>query len=78
MYDAALAIAFPEDIEKRSVTLLPSTSVSKITAEGVRIFSTELEGVRVEQIDFRLVFEIYRRKTGASDFKVLDRLTYQE
>lgn len=60
-YLATSAIAFPEEIGKRSITLLPPTSVSQITADGVKIFNTELDGVRVEQVDFRIASEIYRR-----------------
>ena len=60
-YLSTAAMAFPEEIQKRNVTLLPPTSVSQITSEGVTIYNTELEGVRVEQIDFRIAATIYDR-----------------
>ena len=47
----------PEYVQKRSVVFLPPTTIAQITSNGLNILSTAFEGVRVEQIDFRLAKE---------------------
>ena len=53
-YLATCPIAFPEEIQKRPVLHLPPTSVSTVTPEGVQIHTTTIDGVKVEQIDYRV------------------------
>jgi glucosamine--fructose-6-phosphate aminotransferase (isomerizing) len=53
-YLATCPIAFPDDIQKCPVLHLPPTSVSTVTPSGVQIHTTKLDGVRVEQIDYRV------------------------
>ena len=60
-YLSTSAIAFPEEVQNRAVTLLPPTSISQITPEGLKLYNTELEGVRVEPIDFRIASTVYSR-----------------
>ena len=54
-------MAFPDYVQSRPITLLPPTSVSQITSAGVTIFNTELDGVRVQEIDFGVAAKIYER-----------------
>ena len=58
---ATSALALPENLHNSPIISLPPTSVSQITPAGVRIVSTTLETVRVEQIDYRIAAETYRR-----------------
>ena len=44
----------PEYVQKRPVMFIPPTTVAQVTPSGLNILSTSFEGVRVEQIDFRL------------------------
>ena len=60
-YLATTALAFPEEIQKHPILPLPPTSVSSVTPDGVRVVRTEIEGVRVEQIDYRIAAKIYER-----------------
>jgi len=53
-YLATCPIAFPEEIGKRPIVHLPPTSVSSVTPDGVHIHTTHLDGVKVEQIDYRV------------------------
>ena len=53
-YLATCAIAFPEEIQKRPVTFLPPTTIAQVTPGGLNIRSTSFEGVRVEQIGYRV------------------------
>lgn len=53
-YLATCPIAFPDDIQKRPVLHLPPTSVSTVTPDGVKIHTTTIDGVKVEQIDYRV------------------------
>ena len=60
-YLATTALAFPEAVQQRPILPLPPTSVSSVTPEGVKVVRTALDGVRVEQIDYRIAATIYRR-----------------
>ena len=53
-YLATCPIAFPEEIGRRPIVHLPPTSVSSVTPDGVHIHTTHLDGVKVEQIDYRV------------------------
>ena len=53
-YLATCPIAFPDEIQKRPIIHLPPTSVSQATPKGIEILTTNLDGVRVEQIDYRV------------------------
>lgn len=44
----------PDEIQKRPILHLPPTSVSTVTPEGVQVHTTHLDGVKVEQIDYRV------------------------
>ncbi len=53
-YLATVPMAFPEEIQTRPVIHLPPTSVSTVTPKGLCIHSTSIDGVKVEQIDYRV------------------------
>ena len=53
-YLATCPIAFPDEIQKRPIIHLPPTSVSQATPKGIEILTTNLDGVKVEQIDYRI------------------------
>lgn len=53
-YLCTVPLGFPEEIQKRPIIHLPPTSVSQATPRGIEILSTSLDGVRVEQIDYRV------------------------
>ena len=50
-------LGLPEYVQKRPVMFIPPTTVAQVTPSGLNILSTSFEGVRVEQIDFRLAKE---------------------
>ena len=58
---ASCPIAFPDDIQKNPVTFLPPTSVSQVTSEGLHIYTTKMEGVKVEEVDYRKAGIVYKR-----------------
>lgn len=60
-YLATTALAFPDDVQRNSILHLPPTSITQVTPEGVNVIKTSLDGVRVEQIDFRIASVIYER-----------------
>ena len=57
-YLATCAIAFPEEIQKRPVMFLPPTTTAQVTPNGLEVFSTTLDGVRVEQPNYRIAKRI--------------------
>lgn len=48
----------PESVKRGSVFFTPPTTVLQVSPRGVEIRSTEFEGTRVEQIDFRIAKEV--------------------
>lgn len=60
-YLATTALAFPDEVQARPILPLPPTSVSSVTADGVKVLRTALEGVRVEQIGYRTAAMAYER-----------------
>ena len=53
-YLASCAIAFPEDVKGKITHLVPC-SLSQVTPNGLEILATELEGVRVEHMNERIL-----------------------
>ncbi|MBE6597607.1 MAG: hypothetical protein E7641_08075 [Ruminococcaceae bacterium] len=53
-YLATSALAFPEELQSRPIIPIPPTTVAQATPEGLKILSTSLESVRIEQIDYRV------------------------
>jgi glucosamine 6-phosphate synthetase-like amidotransferase/phosphosugar isomerase protein len=51
---ASVPMALPDEVQKRPVIHLPTTSVTQVTPEGIKICSTSLENVRVEDVDYRI------------------------
>ena len=60
-YLATSAMAFPEEIQKNPILPLPPTSVTQITPKGLRMYTTTIPGVRVQQINAGIAGEYYRR-----------------
>lgn len=60
-YFASVAIAFPDDIQKRPIIHLPPTCTAQVTPNGLEIISTSIENARVEQIDYRIAASIRTR-----------------
>ena len=60
-YLSTAPMAFPDEIKKNPVLRLPTTSISQISASGLNIITTKLDGVRVEPIDYRITSIIYNR-----------------
>ncbi len=58
-YLATSAIAFPDEVQKRPVIAIPPTSVAQVTPEGITFTNEKIEGVRVEQIDYRIAAYIH-------------------
>ena len=61
MYLATSAMAFPEEIQKKPILPLPPTSVTQISPSGLRMYTTVIPGVQVQQIDAGIAGEFYRR-----------------
>ena len=57
-YLATVPLAFPDEIGKRPIIHLPPTSISQATPDGIKILSTSLDSVKVEQIDYRIAARI--------------------
>jgi len=53
-YLSTSAIAFPEKVQARPIIAIPPTSVAQVTPEGISFTNEKIEGVRVEQIDYRV------------------------
>lgn len=53
-FTCTVPFGLPEYVQKRPVIFLPPTTVAQVTPSGLNIISTSFEGIRVEQIDFRL------------------------
>lgn len=60
-YLATSAMAFPEEVQQRPILPLPPTSVAQISPNGLRMYTTAIPGVKVQQIDARIAGEFYRR-----------------
>ena len=58
-YLSTSAIAFPEDVQRNPIIAIPPTSVARVTPEGISFTSQRIEGVRVEQIDYRVAAYIH-------------------
>ncbi|MBE6597602.1 MAG: hypothetical protein E7641_08050 [Ruminococcaceae bacterium] len=58
-YLATSAIAFPDEVQKRPVIAIPPTSVAQVTPDGITFSNEKIEGVRVEQIDYRIAAYIH-------------------
>lgn len=61
MYLATSAMAFPEEVQNNPILPLPPTSVCQISPKGLRMYTTSIPGVRVQQIDSKIAGEVYRR-----------------
>ena len=74
MYLATSALAFPEEVQKRPVTLLPPCSIAQVTPKGVTIRNEAFDGVRVEPITPRALSIVRERLekilTGQKDAPV--------
>lgn len=57
---ASCGFALPEYVTKRPVISIPPTSVSQISPDGLKIYSTSLENARVEQIDYRIAADMIK------------------
>ena len=53
-YLATCSIAFPDEIQKRSIVHIPPTAIAQVTSEGLMISNEKIEGVHVEQPDYRV------------------------
>lgn len=53
-YLATTPIAFPEEVRRGPITFLPTASVSQITPRGLTVTNLGIDGVRVEEPDFRV------------------------
>lgn len=60
-YLATTAMAFPPEIQGRPILPLPPTSLAQATPGRITVESEAFEGVRVEQIDYRIAAVIYAR-----------------
>ena len=61
-YLATTALAFPEEmIADAAILPLPVCSVSTVTPERVTVWGNAFEGVRVQQIDYRIAARVYER-----------------
>ena len=58
-YLSTSAIAFPDEVQKRPIIAIPPTSIAQITPEGISFSNEKIEGVRVEQIDYRVAAYIH-------------------
>jgi hypothetical protein len=61
VYLSTTPISFPDTFVNIPITLLPPTSVAQVTAGGVTLCSTTMDGVRVEQADARTKKLFYDR-----------------
>ncbi|MBQ8357313.1 MAG: hypothetical protein IJX39_05830 [Clostridia bacterium] len=83
-YLATTALAFPEDVQSRPILPLPPTSVTTVTPHGTTVSDRSFDGVRVQQIDYRIAAMVYDRmekllKGQKDDPKSLyDMPTYEE
>jgi len=50
---ATIPMALPDDIQKRPVIHLPTTTVAQVSPNGLNILSTSIENARVEDVDYR-------------------------
>ena len=51
---ATSAMAFPDEVQKRSIVAIPPTTVAQVTPEGLLISNEKIDGVSVEQVDYRI------------------------
>lgn len=58
-YLATSAMAFPDEVQKRSIIAIPPTTVAQVTPDGIKFSPDKIEGVRVEQIDYRIAAYIH-------------------
>ena len=52
-YLATIPMALPDDIQKRPVIHLPTTTIAQVSPSGLNILSTSIENARVEDVDYR-------------------------
>ncbi|MBE6701952.1 MAG: hypothetical protein E7585_00850 [Ruminococcaceae bacterium] len=60
-YLATTPLAFPEDIAFSHIVQLPPASICQATPGTFTVTGKQIDGVRVEQIDYRVAHEIYAR-----------------
>ncbi len=54
IYLATVPMAFPEEIQKRSVMFLPPATMAQVAPKGLNILPMTLKETRVEQADYRI------------------------
>ncbi len=59
-YLATSAIAFPEEVQKRSIVEIPPTTIAQVTPDGIMISNEKIEGVSVEQPNYRTSAYVYK------------------
>lgn len=60
-YLSTVALAFPEEVQKNPILPIPPTTVAQMTKDGITFARTSVDGVRVQQIDYRIAASVYTR-----------------
>ena len=60
-YIATTPMAFPEDVDFRQIRFAPTASISQVTPGDWKMTGKEIDGTRVESIDYRIAGMVYER-----------------